>query len=325
MDSTKAAYEPVSTEEESVVAENAADTAPIVETSPIVDDTPPEVAEKNEKNAEKSAEDADKTDATVVVEEEKKEEDTAEQNGNVSLDLDSSIVPLKEAEEVPHADGEPHANGKANGKNGSVSIEMNGEEMEMEEGGDLKTKKSTIHCPKCPECPKLPAWRPKKWTPAAPKGLSSCSEKEEKEKQAEEGNVVAVEGSASVHAERYRWIAAVSFLSMALLVVILVFALLPRQEDQRIPAHHHQKADLRLHLDCDCPDNDLAFPTASTNGTAAAVSTTELTTLTACSEACVEAAECVAAVFTEESKSCGLKTLCEKMTKSAGKLLVYKS
>ena len=94
MDSTKAAYEPVSTEEEPVVAENAADTAPIVETTPI-DDTPPEVAEKNEKNAEKSAE-ADKVDAAAAEEEKKEEETAAEQNGNVSLDLDSSIVPLKE-------------------------------------------------------------------------------------------------------------------------------------------------------------------------------------------------------------------------------------
>ena len=94
MDSTKAAYEPVSTEEEPVVAENAADTAPIVETTPIVD-TPPEVAEKNEKNAEKSAE-ADKVDAAAAEEEKKEEETAAEQNGNVSLDLDSSIVPLKE-------------------------------------------------------------------------------------------------------------------------------------------------------------------------------------------------------------------------------------
>ena len=102
MDSSKTAYEPVSTEEEPIVepvVEAAADVeaapadadeaAPIVETTPEVV-TPPEVVEENEKNAEKTA-------AAVEEKEEeaKKEVEEKEPNGNLT-DLDSSIIPLKE-------------------------------------------------------------------------------------------------------------------------------------------------------------------------------------------------------------------------------------
>ena len=83
MDSTKPAYEPVSTEEESASADESTS---IVEAAPETQ-TPPEVAEKNEKNAEKTA---------AAEEEEEEEKKDKEQNGNVALDLDSSIVPLKE-------------------------------------------------------------------------------------------------------------------------------------------------------------------------------------------------------------------------------------
>ena len=100
MDSSKPAYEPVSTEEPAtteVEDENAGDTTPIVDSAPAEVETPPEVAEKNEKNAEKTAAAAAVvTPMTTEETAEKKKEEEPEQNGNVSLDLDSSIVPLKE-------------------------------------------------------------------------------------------------------------------------------------------------------------------------------------------------------------------------------------
>lgn len=310
MDSTKPAYEPVSTEEESASADESTS---IVEAAPETQ-TPPEVAEKNEKNAEKTA---------AAEEEEEEEKKDKEQNGNVALDLDSSIVPLKEAEEVEHTD-EPHANGKANGKingeNGMVSIEIGKEEMQVEDDGDLKRKKE-FHCPKCPS---MPTWRPTKWTPTAPKSLSSCAKKDEKE--VEEGNVVQVEQveePAVSNAERYKWIAAVSFLLVSLVVVILIFVLIPTQ-GQALPPH--QKANLELHLNCDCPDNDLVLPlinaTVASNNTE--TTTTDLTTLSGCVEACIESTECVGVVF-EEAGKCILKSLCEKMDKVEAKMLVLKS
>lgn len=343
MDSSKPAYEPVSTEEPAtteVEDENAGDTTPIVDSTPAEVETPPEVAEKNEKNAEKTAAAAAVVTPTPTEETaEKKKEEEPEQNGNVSLDLDSSIVPLKEAEETPHTDDEPHANGKLNGENGMVSIELPAEELQMEEGNeeasDLKTKKS-FHCPSCPKCPSMPSWRPTKWTPSPPAALSSCTKKEVKEAQLEEGNVVPVEEGPVSHAERYRWIAAVSFLVVALLVVILVFVLIPRQEEQRIPLHDHHEMRMELHLNCDCPGNDLILPAANAtvtasggNDTAIAAPTvaaaSELTTMNLCADACIEATECVAAVFHEESKVCTLKTLCKEMTQTVRKLIAIKS
>ena len=113
---------------------------------------------------------------------------------------------------------------------------------------------------------------------------------------------------------------------MALIVVILVFALIPTQTS--LPPH--QKANLELHLNCDCPDNDLVLPhinaTAGSNSTetTTTTTTTDLTTLSGCVEACIGSAECVAVMF-EEAGKCVLKSLCEEMKKVEGKMLVLKS
>ena len=79
--------------------------------------------------------------------------------------------------------------------------------MEEGEDGDLKVK-TTFHCPKCPKCPaapkcpsvpKCPSWRPTKWTPSRPNGISLCSKKAATE--AEEEAVAEVVAEEKLEAE----------------------------------------------------------------------------------------------------------------------------
>lgn len=344
MDSTKPTYEPVATEDTPLdtpldaSAIDAADDTPIVSKA---DETPAEVAAENEKNAEKTA--AAEKAAELPV-------DTTESNGNVTLDLDSSVVPLKDAEELPDEDEKKEPNGKVNGENGMVSAEIEKEEMQLEAGEDLKEKKAVFRRPTCPKCPSIPApkcpsfplWRPT-WSPLGRKQVPTEDDEEAKEvdgetaketealtegealKEAEAANgdvhkdpeaadPTLVEGTPGINRkERFCWIIACILLLVGLILAV-VFATVGRQGTGALPwwqASHHGERPFAMHLGCDCTGNDLLVPVD-----AAAVNAT--LEAAAAANATVEAAEAMlkTAASTAESlvdclRSCAAESECQ--------------